>query len=402
MSPRISVARIFSRLNIGGPSVHVILVSATLDPSRFQSTLIVGHEGPTEGNMFELAARYGVRPVRIPSLGREISVWNDLWTTMVLWRWMRKARPHVVHTHTSKAGFSGRLAARLAGVPVIVHTFHGHVFDGYFGPVLTRMFILLERLLGRLSDAIITISGRLKDELVRRKIAPADKICVIELGLDLDAFLAVKGRSGVLRAQIGIDSETPLVGIVGRLVPIKDHRTFLQAAARVREKHPRVRFAIIGDGELRSALQAFAAEAGIEAQVYFAGWQKDLAPIYADLDLVVISSRNEGTPVSIIEGFASGRPAVATRVGGIPDLVQEGKNGLLVPPGDPVALAQGIIRIIEDPEMARLFGGRGREEIRARYGVQRLASDLGRLYCDLLARKGIRLQETGKSVDGMA
>ena len=116
----------------------------------------------------------------------------------------------------------------------------------------------------------------------------------------------------------------------------------------------------------------------------------------------MISSRNEGTPVSIIEGFASGRPAVATRVGGIPDLVQEGKNGLLVPPGDPVALAQGIIRIIEDPEMARLFGGRGREEIRARYGVQRLASDLGRLYCDLLARKGIRLQETGKSVDGMA
>src|SRR5881396_2169749 len=194
MSPRISVARIFSRLNIGGPSIHVILVSATLDPSRFQSTLIVGQEGPTEGNMFELAARYGVRPVRIPSLGREISVWNDLWTTMALWRWMRKARPHVVHTHTSKAGFSGRLAARLAGVPVIVHTFHGHVFDGYFGPVLTRMFILLERLLGRLSDAIITISGRLKDELVRRKIAPADKICVIELGLDLDDANLVRGR----------------------------------------------------------------------------------------------------------------------------------------------------------------------------------------------------------------
>src|SRR6266545_7989098 len=241
----IGVVRVFSRLNIGGPSIHVILLTAGLNPAKFQSTLIVGQEGPQEGNMLELAESRGVRPVKIPSLGREISLFNDLWTTFLLWRYMRRVRPKIVHTHTSKAGFSGRLAARLAGVPVIVHTFHGHVFHGYFGPVLTTAFILLERLLARMSDAIVTISQELKKDLLERKIAPEGKMRVIELGLDLESFLAVRGRSGALRNEMNLDGETPLVGIVGRLVPIKDHRTFLEVAGLACKTHPKVCFVVV-------------------------------------------------------------------------------------------------------------------------------------------------------------
>src|SRR5437867_5817808 len=402
MYPKISVVRVFSRLNIGGPSIHVILLTAGLNPARFQSTLIVGQEGPQEGNMFELADRYNIHPVKIPSLGREISLLNDLWTTFQLWRYMRRVRPHIVHTHTSKAGFSGRLAAWLAGVPVVVHTFHGHVFHGYFGPVLTNTFIFLERYLARLSDAIITISERLKEDLLERKIAPAEKIQILELGLDLESFVAVRGRTFALRSEMRLDAETPLVGIVGRLVPIKDHRTFLEAAALACKAHPTMRFAIVGDGELRPQLEALTEELGLGNRVYFAGWRKDLASVYADLDLVVISSRNEGTPVSLIEGAAAGKPVVATRVGGIPDLLEDGKNGLLVPSAQPQALCDAMLKVLGTPGLAAALASEGKEQIRRRFGIHRLISDMESLYCSLLERKGISLQGIGVAADGIA
>lgn len=351
--------------------------------------------------MFDLAERCGVRPVKIPSLGREISFWNDAWTTFLLWRYMRKHRPHIVHTHTSKAGFSGRIAARLAGVPVVVHTFHGHVFGGYFGPAATQLFIRLERFLARLSDKIITISERLRDDLIEKGIASREKIEVIELGLNLAPFLAVRERSNTLRATLKMGVADPLVGIVGRLVPIKDHVTFLKAAARVAKARDDVKFAIIGDGELRADLEALGRTLGLNERIYFAGWEKDLAPIYADLDLIVLSSRNEGTPVSIIEGSAAGKPVVATCVGGIPDMIADGWNGLLVPPGDPEALAKSILRMIESPRMAETFVQRSREKIKEKYGIQRLVCSLESLYIHLLREKGISLQGDGKSADVM-
>ncbi|HYK91721.1 MAG TPA: glycosyltransferase family 4 protein [Acidobacteriota bacterium] len=401
MPHRIRVVRIFSRLNIGGPSIHVILLTARLDAARFETTLMVGQESPGEGNMADLALRCGVTPIKIPSLGREISPWSDLWTIYVLWRYLRRMRPHIVHTHTSKAGFSGRIAAWLAGVPVVVHTFHGHVFEGYFGPLLSKFFIALERILALRSNRIIAISESLRRDLAGRRIAPREKLEVVALGLDLDPFLAVEGRSGVLRAKMRISDDAPLIGIIGRLVPIKDHATFLEAAARAIMTRRDMKFAVIGDGELRSSLEARARALRLDEKVYFAGWEKDLAPIYADLNLVVLSSRNEGTPVSIIEGSAAGRPVVATCVGGVPDMIQDGWNGLLVPPGDPEALASAMIRVIENPAMAATFAQRSRKKFSEIYSVARLVSDVELLYIRLLGAKGISVQGKSQSADSV-
>jgi glycosyltransferase involved in cell wall biosynthesis len=279
----------------------------------------------------------------------------------------------------------------MAGVPVIVHTFHGHVFEGYFGPALTKLFILLERFLAKNCDALITISKTLKKQLVEKGIAPAEKIEVIELGLELEEFLAVRGRSHTLRRELGLGDETPLVGIIGRLVPVKDHRTFLSAAALVAETISDARFAIIGDGGMLHSLQEQVQRSGLNERVYFTGWKSSLADVYADLDLVVISSRNEGTPVSLIEGAASCKPLVATSVGGIPDMITDGWDGILVPPADSSALAQAILRVLGNPDLSRQMGSRARERVRNRYAADRLLTDIEQLYSRLLQKKGLYL-----------
>jgi len=313
---------------------------------------------------------------------------------------MRRLRPDIVHTHTSKAGFSGRIAARLARVPVVVHTFHGHAFSGYFSPPVTRALLALERTLSRVTDSVVTVSDTLKQQLVTLRVAPREKIEVIELGLDLDPFLSVSSRSGMLRREIGAAEET-LVGIVGRLVPIKDHRTFLEAAALISRRRPDVRFVIVGDGELRATLETHARELDLAKRVHFVGWKAELAPVYADLDVVVLSSRNEGTPVSLIEAAAAGRPVVATRVGGVPDVIEDGVSGRLVPPGDPASLARAIEELLDAPQQARLFAAEGRERVRRRFTRDRLVADVERLYVRLLSRKGILLQGLPGCADGI-
>jgi glycosyltransferase involved in cell wall biosynthesis len=401
MSPRIRVLRILSRLNVGGPSIQVIQLTAGLDPSRFESMLVVGRESIREGNMFDLAESCGVKPMQLHSLGREISLWNDLLATYLLWRLMKRCQPHVVHTHTSKAGFSGRIAARIAGVPVVVHTFHGHVFHGYFGPLATRFFVQLERFLARLSDRVVAISETLRDDLIEREVAPREKIEVIPLGLDLAPFLAIDGRSGELRTALKMSPRDFVIGIVGRLVPVKDHNTFLRAAAKVAAKRSDARFVIVGDGELRAKLEEQASALGLQGLAHFTGWRRDLMSIYADLDLIVLSSRNEGTPVSIIEGSAAGKPVVATKVGGIPDLIEDGWNGLLVPPQDPDALADSMLKILDNPDLAQTFASRSKERVREKYDIARLRTELQMLYIRLLGAKGISVQGIGSPADAM-
>lgn len=376
--------RVIARLNVGGPALHVILLTEKLGAPAFASTLVCGQIAPYEGDMRYLAEQRGVQPVVIPELGREISPLRDLATLWRLWRLMRAQRPHVVHTHTAKAGIVGRAAAWLAGVPVIVHTFHGHVFHGYFGPAKTRLFILLERLAARLSDRVLTISPALRDELVRYRIAPAAKIAVIPLGLDLAPFATTPRRAGMVRRALGLDEATPLVGIVGRLTPIKNHRLFLEAAARLETP---AHFAIVGDGECRHSLEAHAAALGLGARAHFLGWRQDLPAIYSDLDALVIASDNEGTPVSIIEAMAAGAPVVSTAVGGVPDLIDDGQTGLLVPPGDAPALAQALDRLLRDPELARRMAAAARPAALARFSIDRLADDLAALYRTLLREK---------------
>jgi glycosyltransferase involved in cell wall biosynthesis len=380
------VLRLFSRLNIGGPSLHVILLSAGLRPLGYDTRLVVGRESPREGNLLAFAAERNVVCETMAGLGREIAPLQDLRALFGLVRLMRRWRPAIVHTHTAKAGLLGRLAARAARVPTVVHTYHGHVLRGYFPPAKEALFRRLETFLARAADALVAVSEAVKQDLVELGVAEARKIRVIPLGLELTPLLGELPR-GVLRREAGIAADAPLVGMVGRLVPIKDGPTFLQAARLVRERRPEVRFALVGDGEERPALEAQCRALGLEASVTFFGWKRELAPVYGDLDVVVNASRNEGTPVSLIEALAAARPVVATRVGGTPDLLGGGERGRLVPPGEPGALAEAVLETLEGSEATRLKARAGREHVRAQHSSERLFRDVDALYRELRAQR---------------
>jgi glycosyltransferase involved in cell wall biosynthesis len=384
-SPPIRIVNILARLNVGGPAIHVSLITERLAAPEYDSTLVTGTVGGAEGDMSYYAAEHGVTPVILPTLGRELHPLRDLRTIWQLYRLLRRLRPDIVATHTAKAGFVGRVAARLAGVPVVVHTFHGHVFHGYFSPAKTRLFLLLERFAARLSDTIITLTPGQRRELAKvYRIAPERKFTIMAYGLDLSAFAQARRKQGEFRHAWGVAENAPLVTIVGRLAPVKNHALFLQAARRVLDALPEARFAIVGDGELRADLEAQVDALGLREAVFFTGWQKAVAPVVADSDVLVISSVNEGTPFTVIEAMAAGCPVVSTAVGGVPDFLNHGELGALVPSGDADALAAAIVRTLRQPPDAEAL----RATIVARYGIDRLVADLDALYRRLLAQKG--------------
>ena len=380
----IRVARVIGRLNIGGPAQHVIHLTAGLPRARFESVLLSGREAPSEGSMRALAARWAVRPIAVPGLGRRVSPVDDMRSLVFLTRFFRSFRPHIVHTHTAKAGALGRLAARLTGVPVVVHTYHGHVFHGYFSPPVTSLFLAVDRMLARSTSRLLAVSESVKRELDGYRIGGPGQVTVQRLGLDLTAFLGCQVHGGELRRELGMDSRHPLVGIVARLVPIKRHEDFIAASALLAARIPEARFLVIGDGERRTELEVLVRQKGLGERVRFLGWRHDLDRIYADLDVVVLTSANEGSPVSLIEAMAAGRPVVATEVGGVPDLVEHGVNGMLGRAGDPSATAEAIAALLADPERRRVMGEAGRKRVRDAYTIDQLVSDMDRLYTELL------------------
>src|SRR5262249_28188287 len=299
----IRVARVIARLNIGGPAQHVIHLTARPPRDRFESVLLAGAETPAEGNMRDLAARWGVRPVAVPGLGRRLSPVDDARSLVFLVRFFRRFRPHVVHTHTAKAGAIGRLAARVTAVPVVVHTYHGHVLHGYFSRPTTTAFVGIERLLARSTTRLLTVSESVKRELESHGIGARGQIVAMPLGLDLAPFLEPSG-SGELRRELGLDGGRPLIGLVARLVPIKRHEDFIGACALVSARVGDAVFLVIGDGERRVELEALVRRRGLTERVRFLGWRRDLHRIYPDLDVVALTSANEGSPVSLIEAMA--------------------------------------------------------------------------------------------------
>ncbi len=386
--------RIIARLNIGGPAIHTILLTAGLNNERFESMLVTGVEGKYEGNMLDLAAAKGVKPIIIPQLRRNIDPIGGFIALFKLYRLMRREKPHIVHTHTATAGLLGRLAARLAGAPVILHTFHGHVLRGYFGPLRSKALVWMERFLARLSDRIVTVSEGQRRELARYGIAPLEKIAVVHLGFELEDLLACESYRGELRRELGLADDGyryKLIGIVARLVPIKNHLLFLQVAKLVAEAVPQARFLVVGDGELRGELKAYARDLGLDERVLFTGWRRDLARLYADLDVVALTSINEGTPVSLIEAMAAGVPVAATAVGGVPDVVVDGETGYLVKAGDVEGMAEAVIDLLRNPEKAREMGQEGREAAYPKFAVQTLIANVEGLYAELLRKKSVQL-----------
>ena len=394
---RIKVLRIIGRLNVGGPAIHVVNLTAGLDPHRYQSLLVAGSENEAEGSMLDYAFAHGVHPTIIPEIVTSFNLaprdFKALWK---LYSLMRKERPHIVHTHTAKAGFLGRLAARLCGVPVVVHTFHGHVLHGYYGAVKNQVLRRVEQSLAWATDRLVAVSEQVKTDLISYGVAKAEKISVVPLGFDLEPFLNSQAHQGEFRRELGFTEQHKLIGIVGRIFPIKNHALFLDAAARISARQRNARFIIVGDGTLRPTLENQARELGIGDRVRFTGWRRDLPHVCADLDLLVVSSDNEGTPVSAIEAMAAGCPVVATCVGGLPDLIDNHKTGRLVPSRDSKALASAALDLLESPDAARELGRNAQEFVRQRFTVRRLLGDMDHFYNQLLAEKAVTVSVTEK------
>jgi glycosyltransferase involved in cell wall biosynthesis len=377
--------RVITRLNIGGPAIHVSLLASRLDPTRYETLLVSGVESPGEGNMLELGRLPPIDPTIVPTLGRAISPVDDVRALAGLVALARSFKPDIVHTHLAKAGALGRVSARLAGVRLIVHTYHGSVFRGYFGQRESALYLGIERALARITTRIVAITPGQQADLVNLGIAPHSKIVEIPLGLDLDQFRNLPTREDAL-AALGLSRDDRYVAIVARLVPIKDIPTFLRALSRVTNSLPDVCGLVVGDGPERAAVEGVARDLGLGERCRFLGWRADLTNVYAASDVVALTSLNEGSPVSVIEAMAAGRAVVATAVGGVPDVVGRG-TGILVQAGDHRELADAIVSLLADPQRRTELGRNGRAVAVGRFGSDRLVTDIDRLYLDLLGRR---------------
>jgi glycosyltransferase involved in cell wall biosynthesis len=386
MSERIRVLRVIARLNMGGPAHHVGLVSGLLDQERYETVLVHGEVGAGEASLSSTADRLGVHRETVPGLRPELRPRDDLRALVWLVRRVRAYRPHIVHTHTAKAGMLGRLAAVLAGRPrpIIVHTYHGHVLEGYFGPLQNAFYRGLERGLGRISDVLIGVSQATVDDLVRLGIAPRSKFRVVPIGLDLDRFLEPPAGAGEqFRSEAGAAPDDVLVSYVGRLAAIKRVDVMLRTLAQARRLGAPVRLALVGDGEGRAELEALATDLGVSEHVWFAGYREDVVPVAAGADIALLTSDNEGTPVSLIEGAAAANPAVATAVGGVADVVTS-ETGILAPAADYDRLAAGLADLGLSADKRQRMGTAAREHVRTRFSAQRLVEDIDRLYRELI------------------
>jgi len=364
---RIRIIHVITRFDKGGSAENTCLTALGLDPERYEVRLVAGASeesamGPeeracVEENLARLRAR-GVKILTLAELVRRVSPVNDLAALFALWRLFRRERPRIVHTHTSKAGIVGRWAAWLAGVPVILHTPHGHVFWGYFGPAKTRFFILLEKLSALVTDRLVMLTEQERRDHLRAGIAPAETFVTIHSGVDLTPFAAAKTARDEARRSLGIPEGAFAVGTVGRLTAIKGPRVLIDAAGAVIHRRPETVFVFLGAGELLEELQAQAAALGIESRVRFAGWRPDVARMMSALDCFAFPSINEGMGKALVEAMALEKPVVASRVGGMIDLVDDGVSGFLVPPADPEALADRLLFLQENPEAARRMGKR--------------------------------------------
>lgn len=349
---KIRILRVINRFNIGGPIWNVILLTKYL-PEDYETKLIGGVPSKEEGDAQSFLELNGVNASIISSMSRKVNFYQDIKTFYKLRSIIKEFRPLIVHTHASKAGFLGRLAAISCGVPIVVHTFHGHVFEGYFNSLKTRVIKCLERWLARHSTAIIAISELQKIALVEtHRIAPDSKVHVIPLGFELEKFIPNHQKRQTARNLYNIPPETIAVGIIGRLTVIKNQVMFLKAAAIIiKQKKIEFRFFIVGDGELKEELLALSKKLKIEDHIIFTSWVRRMEEIYPVMDLICLTSFNEGTPVSLIEAQASGIPVISTNVGGVSDIILPKKTGIILHSFEPEELAEHILHLAMESEL---------------------------------------------------
>lgn len=396
------IVRIIARLNVGGPARHVTWLTSKLREPEFESTLIAGTVPAGEENMSYFAEENGIRPIYLPELSRELSP-RDLVCVFKTFRELRKRRPDIVHTHTAKAGAVGRTATflykyltpgTLIGRPRRVkkiHTFHGHVFHSYYGKFKTRVFILIEKILARVTDRIVVISDQQLEEIAGKfAIGRREQFVVIPLGTEgVETSQTVTSN---LRSEFSIANDRLLVGFVGRLTEIKNLDLLLDAAALCDKSASPLHFVIVGDGHLRAQLEHRAAELSL-SNLSFTGNRKEIGPILGELDIFVLTSRNEGTPLSMIEAMAAGVPVISTAVGGVVDLAGEvnetidrfdvAERAVLIRTLDPADLQNGLLYLLKNEKVRETLALEAAKFVDERYSVTRLVKDITQLYRDV-------------------
>jgi len=401
------ILRIIARLNIGGPAIQAITLSSELNTNEYQTLLVCGKISPGEGDMAYLAKEKGVRPHIVSTLGREISFSNDLKTFFQFRKIIKHFKPHIIHTHTAKAGFLGRLAALSIHTSVsrmdkirLVHTFHGHIFYGYFNHFKTLTFILFERFLASFTDRIIVVSQLQKIDICRQYgIAEEGRVRIIPLGFDLSGFKKRNGERKIAREKIFPPGpqKTFGAGMIGRLTKVKNHAMLLEAIRHLKNlgEIGSFEFLIVGDGELKETILSRTNELNVSDSVVFSDWQKDMEPIYSALNAVVLTSKNEGTPVTLIEAMAAKKAVIATEVGGVPDLLGPVKmttpqgfsiaeRGILVPPDNSKALAQALLFLYKEEDILAEMTRRAQSFVCERFSIKRLLGDIKSLYGELV------------------
>lgn len=394
----IKVLHIITRFDKGGSAQNTYLSLLGLKKKNYQLSLVSGLSLESEMNHEEIKAKEkdiqileseGIEFIHCPFLLRKINVIKDLKAFFDIWRIIKKYNPLIVHTHSSKAGLMGRLAAKLAGTPIIVHTPHGHVFFGYFGPLKTKLFIILEKLASRITDKIVVLTNREKKDHLLFKIAKEDKFSVIYSGIKLNILKESSSEEKQnLKKELGIPENSLIVGTAGRLVPVKGPEFLVKASKYIISKYPDTYFMFTGDGPLEQDLKREALEMGISDNIIFLGWRDDLAKIISIYDIFVLPSLNEGMGRVLVEAMALGKSIVASNVGGIPDLVIHGKNGFLVPLKNPKELAKYIQVLLEDKDKREKMGLAGKE-MSLNFSAENMVEKIAELYEELLIQKNI-------------
>jgi glycosyltransferase involved in cell wall biosynthesis len=354
------ILHIITRMDVGGSSDDTLILVTRMPRPEFDNALISGPTVDPVPGLAETLSRAGAPWIQVPCLQRPVSVPRDLLAVRDLRRRIRALRPDIVHTHSSKAGFVGRVAARLAGVPRIFYTPHGHVFHSYYGPPITRVFIVLERFAARFTERIVVLTDAEAEQHLAVGVGKRDQFVRIPSGVDLAEVQALAANGAQVRRELGLSVATPVIGAVARLVPVKGLRYLVAAMPEILRRCPDAHLVLAGDGDQRAALEALARDLAVSDRVHLLGFRRDAAAVTAALDVFVLPSLNEGLGRVLVTAMALGVPVVATRVGGVPEVVEDGRQGLLVPPADPQALAQAVTTLLRDREYAASLGMGGR------------------------------------------
>jgi glycosyltransferase involved in cell wall biosynthesis len=400
------VLRIINRLNLGGPTFNASYLTRYLSP-EYDTLLVSGMKDDTEASSEFIPQSLGLKPRFIHHMQRELSPNRDYRAYQEIRAIIREFRPDIVHTHAAKPGTVGRLAALHEKVPVVLHTFHGHVFHSYFSPAKTRAFLEIERYLARKTSGVIAISPLQKEELsLQFRVAPPDKVFVVPLGFDLDRFRTQRvEKRQAFRQRYHLGPDDVAVGIIGRLVPVKQHSLFIEAFAAALQRYReaghtgRLVAFLVGDGESRAEVEAACHSAGLkhraahddqpppdqlDTDLVFTSWIQDVERAFAGLDIVALSSLNEGTPVSLIEALAAGKPVVSTEVGGIKDVLPPTLWPYLTDKRDAAGFAERLYDLASSPGLRSHCGQVAETDVFDRFGYQRLVRDMSLLYQKLL------------------